>query len=104
MAKKSFKHALETEGNPAAAFLTQPATTAPEPEAAQPMETGGGRGRWTHRDAYHIGDEAKSRRVNILLKPSVHEAAKIAANREGLSFNALVNHLLEDYLEREGQR
>lgn len=93
MTKKSFKQALENDNSPAEAFLTLSA----------PAEPRSGRGSWSHRETYCLREESKSKRVNLLMRPSVYEAAKAAADREGLSFNALVNHLVEDYLE-EGER
>lgn len=45
--------------------------------------------------------EAKSRRVQVLMKPSRHEALKAIAAREGISVNEAINEAIEDYLANE---
>ena len=40
--------------------------------------------------------EAKSKRVNLLMQPSLHEKIKEAAKKEGLSFNEYVHKTLEE--------
>lgn len=46
-------------------------------------------------------EEAKTARVNLLLKPSVHKAAKDKAKNIGTSFNEAVNQLLEIWVNEE---
>lgn len=46
--------------------------------------------------------ENKSKRVQLLLQPSVHEAIRLLAVNEGISFNDYVNTLLRDHAERKG--
>ena len=45
--------------------------------------------------------EAKSRRVQLLIKPSLYDRIKAAADRKGASVNALMNALLEYALQEE---
>ena len=44
--------------------------------------------------------ELKSRRVQILIQPSVHEAIKAKAKAEGISTNEAINEALRLYVER----
>lgn len=90
--KKSFS----TQQNPALAFITQPeqketiprvkTTDAPEGFKANPLFV-----------------ETKSRRLQLLVQPSLYEAIKARATEEGRSVNELVHSILEDALKREGE-
>lgn len=44
--------------------------------------------------------ESKTRRVQLLMKPSVHDAIKKQATARGYSFNEYVNTILEIYAEQ----
>ena len=44
--------------------------------------------------------ETKSKRVQILIQPSVHEAVKAKAKAEGISTNEAINEALREYVER----
>ena len=44
--------------------------------------------------------ELKSRRVQILVQPSVHDAVKAKALAEGISVNEAINTALREYVER----
>lgn len=43
--------------------------------------------------------EVKSRRVQILLQPSIHEAIKAKAKAEGISTNEAINEAIKKYVE-----
>ena len=43
--------------------------------------------------------EAKSRRVNFVIRPSVHDRAKKKCNRLGISLNDCVNQFLEKWAD-----
>lgn len=45
--------------------------------------------------------ETKSRRLQLLIKPSLHEKLKRRAQREGTSVNDIVNTILEEATEEE---
>ena len=95
MKKKSFRD------NPALTFISssrsqekeekqQPAATptttaAPVPPAITPQ-------------GFRLVPEAKSRRVQLLLQPSLHEAAKKTAEEEGLSFNEFIAQAIKERL------
>lgn len=95
MAKKSFK-------NPVEAFITtntdqeqerevvkvapvQPDRT--EPASAAAIPTG-----------YILAPEAKTKRVQLLIQPSVHDAIKKKAAAQGISFNEYVNIVLREQI------
>ena len=44
--------------------------------------------------------ETKSKRVQILVQPSVHEAVKAKAKAEGISTNEAINEALREYVEK----
>ena len=47
----------------------------------------------------HQSEETKSRRVQMLLKPSTYAQLKAQASRANISVNAYVNAILEYYIE-----
>ena len=78
---KSFKeNALNALENPAMQFITTAEAAGPERESLA---------------APTVSKENKSRRVQLLLKPSVYEAVKERARRSGTSVNDWVNGVLE---------
>lgn len=85
------------EDNPALQFISQSSIEAVEgheqEEAPAPVDQAPHRKR--------TRPEAKSRRVQVLMKPSQHDALKALATREGISVNEAINEAIEDYLARE---
>lgn len=49
---------------------------------------------------YILKPEAKSERLNLLIKPSTKEGIKEAAEVKRTSVNNLINEILEDYLKK----
>lgn len=45
--------------------------------------------------------ETKSKRVQLLLQPSVVDAIKAYAKREGLSMNEAISQAIQEYLHKE---
>lgn len=45
--------------------------------------------------------ETKSKRVNLLMQPSIVERMKKTAQAKGLSLNEAINEAVKEYLERE---
>lgn len=94
MAKKSFM----TSDNPAMQFIsaTAPETAAPAAEpvtAAEQSETS---------DIFEISpksSEHKSKRAQLLMTPSLHEKVAKKAASLNMSFNELVNIVLEKYVQ-----
>lgn len=82
MAKKSF-----TTDNPVMQFISQP-----EPEPIRKPTK-----RKTPAPAV---PETKSRRVQILVQPSVYEAVKAKAEKSGISVNEAIGIALKKYIER----
>ena len=86
-AKKTFKNAE----NPALQFISTPDVEAEERE----NESGAApslRGFTPKLDK----PETKSRRLQLLIKPSVYSAVKQIADASGLSVNEIINQILED--------
>ena len=78
MAKKTFKGtAPEIKANPALSFITESVT--------DPMFTGEQR-------------ETKSKRLNLLVKPSLYRNMEKIATMERISTNELINRVLESYV------
>lgn len=81
--KKSFKE----DSNPALQFITQ--QTRLEPQQVQaPRQV---------LDTKPDMEETKSKRVNLLIYPSLHESMQKIARVRGVSFNDLVNTVLAAY-------
>lgn len=81
MAKKSFTNNL----NPAMNFISSPVEE--QPTQAKPPE------------GYKVNPlylETKSRRLQLLIQPSLYNKIKARADREGKSINELVHSILED--------
>jgi predicted HicB family RNase H-like nuclease len=74
--KKSFKAGMQAQA--AVSYITE------AEDQAQPVE------------------ELKSKRVNLLLKPSIHERCNKIAYMSKVSFNDLVNKALEEYAQAHG--
>lgn len=83
--KKDFK------SNPALQFISTPAE---EPVQTQPIPTG-----YKINPAYI---ETKSKRVQLLVQPSVFAAIDRIAKSRGLSRNEIINEALRQYAEKEG--
>lgn len=83
---KQFKDAI----NPALDYITKPnretEIDTPKEAPVKPVPAS---------KTYGYGAEAKSKRVQLLVKPSVYSKIKDKADAEGLSFNELVHRLLE---------
>ena len=87
--KKSFKEDI----NPAMRFINPPAAEAPanKEQGAAPK-------------GYKLNPlyvETKSRRLQLLLQPSLYEKIKARAQHEDKSINELVHLILEDITKRE---
>ena len=93
MANKSFKQDIESL-NPAMRFIDVPASAEAEPAP-------GAKKINPPPDGYKINPlyiETKSRRLQLLVQPSLYERLKKRANAEGVSVNELVNSILDDVL------
>lgn len=91
--KKTFTDSLAVEDlNPALQFISSTeAVTKPEP------------GKQQTRFVFNTPErETKSRRLQMLIKPSTYDRIKEKADAAGTSVNNYINALLEYYLENEG--
>lgn len=84
---KSFREQF----NPAMQFISTPAAEAAAPiqqqeSTAEPL--GGFRPSPAHT-------ETKSRRLQLLMQPSLHDKIKAAARAQGCSVNEYIHHILE---------
>lgn len=96
--KKSFVD----ESNPALAFIT---ATPTEPETlSEPDKTEIEQAPEEQKPARHPRrnrqrPETKSRRIQVLIKPSMHDALKDIAEHEGISVNEAINEAVLDYIQ-----
>lgn len=98
MAKKTFKENI----NPAMSFISQESidraegeTTAKEEATKRPAKA---------PEGYKLNPlyiETKSKRLQLLIQPSLHEKLKARAKAEGTSVNDIVNTILQDALAEE---
>lgn len=87
MAKKSF-----SENTPAEMFITQPTATRHKSGTVTPPPG--------FRVDYGI-IETKSRRVQLLMQPSLYEKLKALAENQGMSVNNFIHQLLESAINEE---
>lgn len=80
---KTFKEGAAAAINPALSFITP---TAPTPAAAEQEQ---------QPTAAPRAAETKSRRLQVLIKPSTHAEIKRRADLEGISVNEWINAALE---------
>lgn len=88
MAKKDFKKSA------AELFITSA-----QDEQAQQIES---KSRDFIPKGYKLVKENKSERLQLLIRPTLKEAAKQEAAARGVSVNDLINSILEEYMERKG--
>lgn len=98
MAKsKSFK----SDTNPAMSFISQESIDKVDgTEKGATTPTGG---KKKAPDGYKPNPEyieTKSKRVQLLVQPSVYEAVKAKAKARGISTNEAINEALREYTER----
>lgn len=89
MARKTFKDSIE---NPAELFISKPSERAKGKKPADPP------------DGYKINPlylETRSKRLQLLIQPSLIEKIRAKAQREGRSVNDVVHTILEEAFEGE---
>lgn len=86
MAKKDFKTTSELFISSAAA--DQSATPVGNEPAAAAIPEG-----------YKLVREAKTERLQILLRPTTHAKLKALAAEQGISKNELINNLIDEYIK-----
>lgn len=90
MARKSF-----TNDNPALRFITDPEEKTEEP-AARPRTPS--KPKATPRE-FKLNPEyieTKTRRVQLIMQPSLYDRVKAAADKEGISVNEYIHAILDD--------
>lgn len=97
MAKKTFKDSI----NPAMSFISQESIDRAEGETPA---TADAKKPDKAPEGYKLNPlyiETKSKRLQLLIQPSLHEKLKRKAQAEGTSVNDLVNGILQDALAEE---
>lgn len=97
MAKKTFKDSI----NPAMSFISQESIDRAEGETPA---TADAKKPDKAPEGYKLNPlyiETKSKRLQLLIQPSLHEKLKRKAQAEGTSVNDLVNSILQDALAEE---
>ena len=97
MAKKTFKDSI----NPAMSFISQESIDRAEGETPA---TADAKKPDKAPEGYKLNPlyvETKSKRLQLLIQPSLHEKLKKKAQAEGTSVNDLVNGILQDALSEE---
>ena len=92
MAKKTFKDAIT---NPAELFISSATETRAEEKPALETPTEAPKGYKVNP----IFIETKSKRLQLLIRPSTVESLKAEALKEGKSLNDLVNSILEAHIK-----
>lgn len=90
MAKKDFK------GNPAMSFISQESIDKVE---GKPESTPSATGTAKAPEGYRINPlyiETKSKRVQVLIQPSLHKEAKAISEELGISLNEFINRAVHE--------
>ena len=94
MSKKTFKSSLEKIENPALQFISNAAskkrTERKEQDIYAPTPEG-----------YRLVPEAKSKRLQLLIQPSLYNRVKQRANENGTSVNDTIHNILSSVLRGE---
>jgi len=93
--KKSFKGDI----NPAMQFISIPAEEAAEPTGSIAKPTQSKAPEGYKLNPLYI--ETKSRRLQLLMQPSLYAKLKARASAEGKSINTIIHAILEDALQAE---
>ena len=94
MSKKSFKD------NPALQFMSRPEEVAREEKPIEVREIREVKENLvnSYRPAAPMVFEAKSKRFNMLIRPSVFASLKEISENRGTSINDLINTIVENYI------
>ncbi len=95
--KKNFFPDLEEEKGVALGIIDGNAVD-PELEPYEEDEPATTSARYAPRPK-HRRTETKSKRMQILIKPSLYEKLRRIAEAEGISINSLINEIIEGYQE-----
>ena len=98
MASKNFKKA------PSEFFITaSEAGDDPKQEAPKTRKKKEALDGYNIPRGYKLTKEARSERIQLLVRPSSKELLKADADKAGKSLNEFVNDILEDYLRKGGK-
>lgn len=102
MAKKTFKDNI----NPAMNFISQESVDKAEGENSAKEKTIAEVTRRSNKapEGYKFNPiyvETRSKRLQLLVQPSLHEKLKARAKAEGTSVNDMINTILQDALSEE---
>lgn len=94
MAKRDFK-----QNNPALAFISSKSEAVQAEGKEEKLEAPAKAPEGYKLNPLYV--ETKSKRVNLLMQPSIVERMKKTAQAKGLSLNEAINEAVKEYLERE---
>lgn len=110
---KTFKDRIQQRAvNPTLQFISAPETSPGPQEEPQTVEarrpgrktsttsSTPQRAAQTHRAQPQFDEETKSRRLQVLLTPSLYDELRARAAEERLSVNEMLNTILKDYLRK----
>lgn len=99
MAKKSSK-SFKSDTNPAMSFISQESIDKVDgKQEGATTPTGSKKAPEGYKPNPEF-IETKSKRVQLLVQPSVYEAVKAKAKAKGISTNEAINEALREYTER----
>lgn len=86
-------------------FITQPEEQEPTPAPAKEKKPRKEKPAAPKiPEGYKMVKVSKSIRMQLLVRPLTKTKLKEVADNRGISVNALINDILEDYLERQGDK
>ena len=94
MSKKTFKSNLEQINNPSLQFISETSRNKILKDNEWNINN-------SIPEGYKIVPEAKSRRLQLLIQPSLYEKIKDKANKTGTSVNDTIHSILSKTLRKE---
>lgn len=101
--KRDFTQSTESFINPTMQFISKETVEAVEGKTEEPVATSSLTGTKKAPEGYKVNPEfieTKSKRVQLLLQPSIYEAVKAKASSMGISTNEAINEALRQYVEK----
>lgn len=94
---KSFKDTMQKKAtNPTLQFITPPEDKQPHEQEEKPIAAT----QPAQRAFPQYGEETKSRRLQLLLTPSLYDAIKAEAGIKHISVNELINTIMKDAIRK----
>lgn len=97
----SRKRPIISEDNPVMNFISNTSIEEPDTQEPEPLPSGADEGAGEIPEGYRINPlfiEKKTKRVQLIMQPSLYAKLKREADEENTSFNNYIHDLLRSYI------